>query len=263
MKPMQHTQCYFRLRRFLSRLHIERRIRRAPRLHRLLRSIDRRLLRLYPRDVSLRQEFNLWAERGWGDRMQEDHFWFVQEALQPMELGEADQVLDLGCGGGWASRVMRKQLGARGMVVGLDISDQMVAVARASSTTYSSLYFLCASAEHIPCRDEIFTKILSISAFYYFADQKAVLKELARVLRPGGQLLLLTGLYKDLPHWPDAAHSLRVPVTLHSAQEYKAMLQDSGWINVTAKEIVREYGASNANHDHQHDRALLVTAVKQ
>ena len=63
---------------------------------------------------------------------------------------------------------MAERLGRLGRVVGLDISDEMVRRARIKSTNIHNLAFLCGSAEHIPCENEVFTKVLSISAFYYF-----------------------------------------------------------------------------------------------
>jgi SAM-dependent methyltransferase len=120
--------------------------------------------------------------------------------------------------------------------------------------------FLCGSAEHIPCRDKVFTKVLSVSAFYYFDHQEEVLKELLRVVAPAGQLFLLIGLYKDLPNWLATARGLRVPVHVRSAEEYKCMLRAAGWIHVQAQELVRERQPGSETSDH--NRALLISAQR-
>lgn len=67
----------------------------------------------------------------------------------------------------------------------------MVRRARIKSANIENLAFLCGSAEHIPCGDQVFTKVLSASAFYYFEHQEKVLTELFHVVATEGQLSLL------------------------------------------------------------------------
>ena len=61
---------------------------------------------------------------------------------------------------------MAERLGDDGLVVGLDISDEMVRHARAKGGQFRNLKFVCAPADHVPYQDDFFTKILSIEAFY-------------------------------------------------------------------------------------------------
>jgi len=221
-----------------------------------LHGLDRRLLRLYPSDIRLRHEFNLWAENGLGKNMELDHTWFTERALSKMSLSPADCILDLGCGEGWSCRLMAARSLCR--VVGLDVSDEMVRRAQTESRRFGGVAFLCGSAEHIPCRDSVFTKVLSVSAFYYFERQENVLKELFRAVAPGGQLFILLGLYQGLPDWRDSARKLRVPTHLCSADEYKSMLRVTGWIDVEAEEFVQECqpGLKSGGHE----RALFISA---
>jgi arsenite methyltransferase len=185
----------------------------------------------------LRHEFNSWAETGEGERMELDHRWFTERALSQMQLSSADRILDLGCGEGWACRLMAARLSNLHLVVGIDVSDEMVRRARIKSTRTEKVAFLCGSAERIPCRDKAFTKVLSIEAFYWFGHQERVLKELFRVVAPEGQLFILMCLYKDRPGWPLYTNELK---HVRSADEYKAMLQATGWIDVHAEEWVRK-----------------------
>ena len=57
-------------------------------------------------DERLRQEFNQWAEQGRGEEMENHHISITQQTLAHMKLKPGDRVLDLGCGAGWASRLM-------------------------------------------------------------------------------------------------------------------------------------------------------------
>jgi SAM-dependent methyltransferase len=255
---MIHIHSYIRLRKYLSRLHITRWLLGFVPVRNFLSGLDRAWLRSYPPDVQLRHEFNLWAQNGSGERMELDHMWFTEIALGRMSLSPADRILDLGCGEGWGCRLMAARLSDLDLVVGLDISDEMVRRARKKIGQFEKVVFLCGSAEHIPCRDQAFTKVLSVSAFYYFAHQERVLKELFRVVAPEGQLFILVGLYKGIPNWLASSRGLEVPVHVHSADEYKSMLRAAGWLNVQTQEVVQEYrpGPKAGGHD----RALLISA---
>ena len=224
----------------------------------MLRSLQRNLTRIHPPEVRLRNEFNRWAQRGLSDTMESEHMWFAEEALCRMNISSADSVLDLGCGGGFASRLIAARSGELCHVIGIDVSDEMVRYAGRKSSHLRNVGYVCGSAAHIPCRDHTFTKVLSISAFYYFPDQKQVLEELFRVVTPGAELFILVALYKGIPQWFASASELKVPVEVHSAEEYRSMLNAAGWEDVDAQEIVRDCRPGNMTAGH--DRALRITA---
>lgn len=235
-------------------------LRRAPALPDFLRWVNRRLQRLYPPDIRLRREFNRWAEKGLGESMEVDHAWLAERTIPGMRLAADDRILDLGCGDGWACRCMAKHLGGRARIVGLDVSDEMLRRARIRSSNFEKLAFVCGSAERIPCRDHAFSKVLSISAFYYFEQPQKALTELFRVIAPDGHLFLLTCLYKELPNWRSSKRQLRVPVHVHSADEYGSMLRAAGWNDVHTQELL--YDSGRGGNTAGHDRALLITARK-
>jgi ubiquinone/menaquinone biosynthesis C-methylase UbiE len=216
------------------------------------------LLRFYPPDVRLRHEFNRWAQKGLGDSMEVVHRWVAERTIPNMSLVSGDCVLDLGCGDGWASRLMAEHLNGLGRVVGLDVSDEMIRRARIKNSNAENLTFLCGSAERIPCQNGTFSKVLSISAFYYFENQKTVFTELFRVLAPGGNLFLITFLYKGLPDWHCSARELNLPVHVRSAAEYKSMLETAGWAEIRTDELLQqpEQVKSTAGHE----RALVIRA---
>lgn len=250
---------YVRLRERLLRPIASPRFARflGPALRNFFRRLYRALLRFYPPDLRLRQEFNGWAKKHIGERMELDHTWFVERTIPEMKLSSGDRILDLGCGDGWACRLIGKRLGSRGRIVGLDVSDEMVRRARMKSSDSENLAFVCGSADRIPCRDEVFTKVVSIEAFYYFARQPKVLAELFRVVAPEGQLFLLICLYKERPDWRSSRDQLRLPVHVRSTYEYKSMLLRAGWREVYTQELRHH---KSARHTPGHGRALLITA---
>lgn len=111
-------------------------------------------------------------------------------SLGPLALSE--NVLDLGSGAGTDSLVAAQMVGPQGRVVGIDMTAEMVAKARASARTMgaTNVEFLDGEAERLPFAEESFDVIISNGVIDLIPDKDAVFAELYRVLRPGGRLQL-------------------------------------------------------------------------
>ena len=191
-------------------------------------------------DERLRDEFNQWAEQGKGEEMEAHHISITEQTLALMNLKRGERVLDLGCGAGWASRLMAKAVanGDRpGQVVGLDVSDEMIRRARAASTDLDNVMFVVGSAQQIPWDENFFDKVLSVESFYYYADQERALAELFRVMAPKGELYILINLYRDNHYSLRWVEELKVPVQVHSEQEYVDMLKRHTYEDVRAVRV--------------------------
>lgn len=213
-----------------------------------------------PLDVRLHHEFNLWAARGVGEGMDNPHRRLIEATIPKMGLTAGDRILDLACGAGLASRLMLKAKPDCDRLVGMDISDGMLSHARERIVHLPKINFVCGSAEHVPFRDNFFSKILSVEAFYYFQDQDRALAEFQRVLTPNGRLFLLICLYTDHSDSLRTVDEVDVPVHVRSIDEYKAMLDRGGWVDITGEEFVREQEPGRKRD--VHDRALLLSARK-
>jgi arsenite methyltransferase len=186
----------------------------------------------------LRTEFNQWAVQGRGEEMEHHHLGLARQVIARMALKPGDRVLDLSCGAGWATRLLAQAVaGGQGMAAGLDISEEMIARARTASREVENALFAIGSAEEIPWRDEYFDRVLSIESFYYYPDQEAVLRELHRVLVPGGLLFILINLYKENPHSLGWVNELKVPVQVRSETEYEEMLRAQGFVDTAIAHI--------------------------
>jgi ubiquinone/menaquinone biosynthesis C-methylase UbiE len=192
-------------------------------------------------DEALQLEFNRWAEAGEGPKMEQHHLDITMKTLRVMDLRPGERVLDLGCGSGWGSRLLARLVGdgpeGFGQVVGLDISDEMVRLARASSKDFENVLYVQGSAAKIPWEENFFDKVLSVESFYYYPDQDRALMELFRVLAPKGRLFILINLYKDNPYSLQWVDKLKVPVHVRSAAEYAALLKAHAFENVEWKLI--------------------------
>ena len=136
-------------------------------------------------DERLRLEFNEWALAGRGEGMEKGHRPVGEIAIAHMRVPTFARVLDVGCGSGWATRLLA-EAASSGRVVGIDISDEMVRVARESSSSFSNVEFQVASAEQLPFADREFTHAFSMESLYYYENIPAALKEIHRVLQSGG-----------------------------------------------------------------------------
>ena len=149
-------------------------------------------------DEKLQQEFNRWAQAGEGEKMENHHLDITEKTLRLMDLRPGERVLDLGCGSGWATRLLSRLVGEGpegfGQVVGLDVSDEMVRQARAASKDFENILYVWGSAQQIPWEENFFDKVLSVESFYYYPDQDRALSELFRVMAPHGRLFILINL---------------------------------------------------------------------
>jgi len=106
-----------------------------------------------------------------------------------IELHEGDTVLDLGSGGGIDVLLSARRVGPSGKVYGLDMTDEMLALARENQRKAgaSNVEFLKGEIEKIPLPDNSVDVIISNCVINLSADKGRVLREAFRVLKPGGR----------------------------------------------------------------------------
>jgi ubiquinone/menaquinone biosynthesis C-methylase UbiE len=189
-------------------------------------------------DEKLQQGFNRWAQAGEGEKMEHHHLDITQKTIRFMDLRPGDRVLDLGCGAGWATRLLARLVADDGrQVVGLDVSDEMIRLAQESSKAFANIQYVVGSAQLIPWEDNFFDKVLSVESFYYYPDQDRALDELFRVTAPGGRVFILINLYRDNQYSLQWVDKLNVPVHVRSAAEYEEMFKKHGFEKVESKQI--------------------------
>ena len=98
--------------------------------------------------------------------MEKGHRPVGEQAIELMALTADARALDVGCGSGWATRLMAEKA-TDGRVVGIDIADEMIKLARESSTASSNVEFQVASAEKLPFSDGEFTHAFSMESRFF------------------------------------------------------------------------------------------------
>ena len=128
--------------------------------------------------------------------MEELHRWRRDES-EPFDL------LDIGCGTGtWTAMVAGSPLPSR-RIVGLDYSLSMTQVAheKAAAIGEGAPEFVNGDSEHLPFADRSFDVVTCSNSFHHYPHQAATIKEMHRVLRPGGRLLLIDGFRDNVIGW--------------------------------------------------------------
>lgn len=99
-------------------------------------------------------------------------------------------ILDVACGTGELERLLAAN-NPHQQIVGVDLSEQMLAQARQKLQAFPHINFQQATVRSLPFPDHSFDVVISANSFHYFDDPLGALQEMRRVLKPDGKLVLL------------------------------------------------------------------------
>jgi len=116
---------------------------------------------------------------------------WAEDLVEAAALRAGERVLDIACGTGIVARIAARRLGNRGSIVGLDTSAPMLATARAAATAEgAAVEWREGDALEQPFTDGAFEVVLCQQGLQFFPDKPRGLREMYRVLRPGGRMVL-------------------------------------------------------------------------
>ena len=176
--------------------------------------------------MSVREEFDSWAAEDKEKGMEERHWHTARHVLARMPVEEGQTVLDLGTGSGYALRALRERGVDRGY--GLDGSPEMARKAREYSADDANLGFVVGDFDHLPFADDSVDHIFSMEAFYYASDPRETLREVRRVLRPGGTFYCAVNYYEENEASHDWQANISVEMTRWDREAYRAAFRDAG-----------------------------------
>lgn len=167
--------------------------------------------------------FGRYIGRQMARQHQQENAWSVSLlAIEP-----EDHILEVGFGPGMAIEMMAQQASS-GRIAGIDYSPTMVSVARkrnAQAIKAGRVDLRCGEATALPFTSASFDKTLSIHTLYFWSDPTKALREICRVLRPGG-MLVLTFLSKD--RWPGGETAPTI-AGVYSDQEVAQLMHEAGF----------------------------------
>jgi len=155
-------------------------------------------------------------------------------------LKEGEVVLDLGSGGGFDCFLARRQVGETGLVIGVDMTSEMIKLARKNveKSGYSNVDFRLGEIEHLPVADSSVDVIISNCVINLSLDKEKVFKESYRVLKVGGRLSIsdvvaTAKLPEDIKH--DIAKIAGCIAGAEYVENIKEMLNNTGFKDINLK----------------------------
>jgi SAM-dependent methyltransferase len=160
------------------------------------------------------------------------------------DLHEGETVLDLGSGAGADVLISARRVGPAGRAIGLDMTDEMLALARANAATagVENADFVKGYIEEIPLPDASVDVVISNCVINLAADKAQVLREAARVLRPGGRFAVSDVIADgdmDAATRADMAQWTGCIAGALTRDEYRAALAAAGLVDVEVSETHR------------------------
>lgn len=176
-----------------------------------------------------------WATDGQAEEMADEHGPAMRLALARMDLDRGERVIDLGCGNGWATRLIAGITGAA--TLGFDGGTEMVARARRLSAGIADVAIAQAPFENLPVADGAVDRVISMESLYYAPDLAAAIAEIHRVLRPGGRAEVMVDCFAEnavSERWPAL-----LDVVMHrlGAPEWEAAFGTGGFDPVTTERL--------------------------
>ncbi len=181
--------------------------------------------------------FDQWAQEGHGERMAKGHWPVASQILALLDLQPGQHVLDLGCGNGYVAAWAAEEVGPEGRVVGLDLAPEMIKRAQQTFTA-ANLRFITGTADTLPFETGSLDRIACIESIYYHADMAQTLRDMYRLLKPGGKVAFMVDYYQENPYCLTWQTEMGIPMTLLSENRYVEMLQQTGFTEVLSKRIM-------------------------
>ena len=136
-------------------------------------------------------------------------------------------MLDIGCGGGATlKRLLKRSKGAR--VYGIDISAESVAKAKKVNAEVldKQVFVTQGSAEKLPYEDNQFDLVTAVETVYFWPNLPNCLKEVKRVMKPGGRFAIMVEVLESDSVWTDVVDGM----TAYSPEQLKEMLDGAGFV---------------------------------
>lgn len=163
------------------------------------------------------------------------HSKLTQWGLSHISINKEATILDIGCGGGKTANSLAK-IATEGKIYGVDYSKDCVAVASKINKKFidtGKVKILHASVESLPFPDDFFDLITVVETYYFFPDLINNLKEIHRVLKPKGSVILINEAYRGgrfeekIAKWAKAGG-----FTFHLPEKFREFLIEAGYSSI-------------------------------
>ena len=171
----------------------------------------------------------------WARFMNIGHSRLTRWGLNHISINKDDTILDIGCGGGRTVNTMAK-IAAEGKVYGIDYSEVSVAVSTSKNKKLidaGRVKILHASVDSLPFPDDMFNLVTAVESYHFWPDLINNLKEIRRVLKPGGSVIIVNAIYRD-ERFEKRNSKLAImgDFTYHLPDEFRDFLKDAGYSSI-------------------------------
>ena len=147
--------------------------------------------------------------------------------LSLVEIHDGSTMLDIGCGGGATlKRLLKRSKNAQ--VYGIDISEESVAKAKKVNAKVldKQVFVTQGSVEKLPYEDNKFDLLTAVETVYFWPNLSNCLKEVKRVMKPGGRFAIMVEVIENDSVWTDVVEGM----TAYSPEQLKEMLDGAGFV---------------------------------
>ncbi|MBZ5552001.1 MAG: class I SAM-dependent methyltransferase [Acidobacteriia bacterium] len=164
--------------------------------------------------------------------------------LKHVPIEKHETILDVGCGGG---RTVRKlaAIATEGKVYGVDHSGEGVAAAQRTNQQWIAMgrvEIRLGSVSHLPFSEDMFDLATAVETHFWWPDLPADMREVFRVLKPGGRLIVIAEIYKGGKHVRIQKllekHAKMTQMALLSVKEHSELFSNAGYSDV---QIIEEH----------------------
>lgn len=174
--------------------------------------------------------FTLW-------RMNASHSKLTDWGLEHVSVEKRCTILDMGCGGGKTVSKLAS-MAKEGKVYGVDFSEESVAVSKKTNARWIEMgrvEIRQASVSQLPFPDGTFDLVTAVETHFWWPDLPGDTREIFRVVKPGGKLILIAEIYKGantLAARLAEKYADRSPIKLLSVDEHRELLRTAGFTDV-------------------------------
>lgn len=172
--------------------------------------------------------------------MNNGHSKVTRWGLSHILINKSDIILDIGCGGGKTVNTLAKTA-IEGKVYGIDYSEACVNVASKVNKKLidtGRVKITHASVESLPFPDGLFDLVTAVETYFFWPDLLSNLREIRRVLKPGGTVTLINEGYKhDKFAKMNTKFATIGKFSLHLPEEFRAFLKDAGYFPIKIEVI--------------------------